>query len=455
METIEILTWSDISKIIAKLNPRLWQLLDEVKGVNNFHVIRATYSFGEDIVDKGNLIFNLNGKPLSWKSNALPKEIKKLLNYHWEAAPFGILVTNSIEFYINHHNNVLPFRLLQPGKTFGLLSIFNDPDFSYFITNLYSTKAGCRSLFMLPKITHELSSNKLTKKYGVTNHLNPKELSEHWQLFNEITQSPAFTTNWKAEIILFSHEFIANNIQTQQLRHGLLSSLWREVGFRVNEKTYNFVWSIFFDTLPLTLKNDTFIIQTVKHLILMAIGEAPGFVPEDSNLSGPITELTEVFLKDYRIRYHLPVFMRLNHYDGQQPIYYSLYKSTFIYEAPERNGPKQTINDLIKIRSLLYSFMDYILKDNFGHSLKDTAFYKALSKIEFDFFHPDGKGMIENDIEQLVKEDPRFINLPYKGFSEYNLTFPVHSVFFRGCVRIRPKKPSKIAIPPQGRGWML
>ncbi len=455
MSTIEIVTWKDVNKCISEVNPRLGGLINDIKGVDKFHVIRATYPFGEDMIDKGEFFFNLNGQRIPLESDKLPKTIKKLLDYHWEATPFGILTKNSIEFYINRANQILPSRLLLPGKTFSLLSIFENPDFSYFVGGLYSTKAGCRSLLMLPKITHELSSARLTKKYGITRHLLPKTFSDHWHLFNEIVHSRAFKTSWEAEIHFFSKDFLAPVIETLNFRHGLLYSVWQDTGYQRNvSMTYNFIWSLFFDTLPISLRNDAFIIQTVKHLILIALAEVPGFVPEDSNISGPITELMDVFLNDYKIRFHLPVFMRLQHYDGQKPAYYSLYKSTFIYEPQERGSNKQTINDLIKIRSVLYSFLDFILGNRFEHSIKNTAFFKSLANIEFDFYHPDGNGEINNNITEMVEADPRFTNLPHPGISKYGLAFPIHSNFFRGCVRIRPKKLSSTPLLACGRGWM-
>jgi hypothetical protein len=442
MSTVEILTWADVRDKIAAVNPWLWEIISDIKGVNKYHIIRATYPFGDDVIYKGNFFFNINGQSVPWESNKISRNIKKLLDYSWKTTPFGVVTNNSVESHIHHSNHILPFRLLLPGKTFSLSNIF-DKESSYFITGLYSTKAGCRSMLMLAKITHALSSARLTKKYGVTRHLLPKELSDHWLLFNEIAHSPTFKTKWEAEITLFSHEFINPIRETLNARHELLSGIWREIAFQRNEKTYNFIWSIFFDTLPLSLKNDTFIIQTVKHLILIAIQQAPGFVPEDSNLSGPITELIDVFLNCYKIRFHLPVFMRLEHFDGKNPVYYSLYKSTFIYEAPERKATKQTINELIKIRSVLFSFRDYILNNKFEHSLKDTSLYKILSEVDFDFYHPDGTGDIKNSIEELVKADKRFTNLPYDDISKYGLAFPIHSMFFHGCVKVGPKHRSR------------
>lgn len=440
MGNIEILTWADVRDKIAAVNPQLAELIDTIKGVNKYQVVRATYPFGDDIIYKGNFFFNIDGRSVAYEEDAVPDAVKKILNYSWRANPFGMVTKNSIESHINHAQHILPFRLLLPGKTFSLYTIFDDPNHSFLITGLYSTKSGCRSLLMLPKITHALSSARLTKKYGVTKYLLPKDLSDQWDLFNEIAHSPEFNTAWESEIILFSYEFINPIRETLEFRYKLLSGVWQEMAFLRNEKSYNFIWSIFFDTLPLSLKNDTFIIQTVKHLILMAMAQAPGFIPEDSNLSGPISELIDVFLNCYKIRFHLPVFMRLGNYDGVNPVYYSLYKSTFIYEAPERKVAKQTVNELLKIRSMLFSFIDYILNNRFEHSLEDTVLYKTLAEVEFHFYHPDGEGEIRTNVEELLNTDKRFTNLPYPNIADYDLQFPIHSIFFHGCVRIRPKR---------------
>jgi hypothetical protein len=435
---LEILQWKDVKKKVQAVNPRVAKDMNSIKGVDNFKVVRATYQFGDDIIDKGQFKLNVNGKNVVHDNRLVPNEIQEILDYNWRAIPFGIVTKGSTESYIDHLTNILPFRLMPPGTTFSVVSVFDTQQFSNTVAELRSTKAGCRSLIMLPKISHAESNQRLQAKYQVKKeNLCPKNLADQWYLLRDLAISKCFETNWEAELILFSKEFISQKPDTLELRYDLLHRVWQMESFRRNQVTHDFIWSMFLKHLPSPLKNDAYIIETVKHLVLIAMQEVPGYIPACDDTAGPITDFTQAFLKCYRIRYHYPIFMRLEHYDGINPIYYSLHRHTFFSDVPEKPSMKQTINQLVKIREVLFLFIEYILKNKFEHPLDKTLLYQTLLNTEFDFFHPKGSGIINHKIKSIARDDKRFLLLG-SGINK-GLEFPEYSIFFHGCIRIRPK----------------
>lgn len=442
-KTLQIVSWKEIKHKIFHLNPLLCREFDKFRGINKFKVILAKYPFADEILVKGKFRLHIDGENISYKNHLISDHLKNLLDYHWRTLPFGMVTHNTIESHIDHSTHIMPFMLLRPGKTFALLSMFDKHEYSNLISGLYSTTSGCRSLILLPKICHQQSNERLTKHYLIEKHLSPQNLSEHWLLLKELSQSTHFHTNWYSEVIFFSKEFIDAIEKTPTLSFMLLQNVWEAMSFNRNLVTHDFIWSIFLQDLPLSLKHDPLIIETVKHLILIAMKEVPGYAPADSNLPGPISDFTRAFLDIYKLRFHLPIFMQLEHYNGSDAIYYTLQKHTFFHEIPEQAKSRQTINDLIKIKSVLLQFRDYILKNKFEHSLEKTILYKTMKDTEFDFFHPKADQELISNIGSIAKDDKRFYKLPYKGKVKEDLSFPTGALFFHGCIRIRPKNDSK------------
>ena len=441
--SLTIYEWKDIKKRIELVNQPLVEKFDELNGVNNYKVIISKYKFGQDIIKKGLFHLNLDGINLPYSSDTIKKEVKNLLQYHWRTIPFGMVLNNSIESHVNHSTHIIPFMLLPPGQTFALLSMFDPHTYSNLIPGLYSTKAGCRSLILLNKLTHTESNNRLSKKFKIGKHVSPKTLADQWFLLKELADSSEFKTDWNAEVIFFTKDFVNNIHKNRTVAYELLYNVWEALSFRRNEVTHDFIWSIFLQELPLSLKHDSLIIESVKHIILLAMREVPGYIPACTNQAGPLLEFLDALLHIYKIRFNYPVFMQLDNYNNKDPIYYSLHRPTFFHELPDKSTSRQTINELIKIKRVFLLYKDYILNNKFEHSLERTLLYKTLVDTEFEFYHPKGDDGINTDILSMINEDKRFIQSPYSQDFKDDLSFPEHSIFFNGCIRIRPIKRNK------------
>jgi len=438
--TLDIVNWRQVRSQLNQLCPEITALIDTLPNHNELQFVRARFPWGAAVEDGDQLWFYYNNEPINYCDKNFPAEIKALLNYNWQGIPVGIMTHNTLEWHINLNDHIIPIGIVKPGTIFSLYSIF-DPEHATHVTHkAYSSTAGSRSLMTLPKISHTGYNERLSRVYGVTDHLCPKTLSQHWPLFKDIVDSKAFHSNWYCEMLLFTKDFIAQLAQHCELRYALLNRIWNYTAFSRNYAMYDFAWATFTEKLPNSIRNTPFIIETAKHVVKLALREVPGFVPVTDDVPGPVSKLTQAYLEVYRIRYYLPIFMAAEIFDGKNPVYYSLHRHTFFHPLPNRANASRTIDELKVIKRSVESFCEAVLNHKLPFKMDDTLLYQTLKEVEFEFFHPQGTGKINTDIDAIAKEDRRFSKIVDGLNPTKDQEFPSRSVFFNGCIRVRPKR---------------
>ena len=445
---IETVKWGDISTQFRALFPDLVDHFDRILKKTSPCFYRARYPFGEEIVTRGKLRVPFKGAIHDIDSEALPQSIQTDLNYVSNALPICAVIKGIVESHITLPNHVIPLRILKPGSLFSLTSLLQAEHISHRIDYAYTFTSGTRSLLILPKISHEQYNERLARVYGINpDYLCPKTFFDQWPLLKALTASPEFQTVWETEVIIFTKELYDLIQKDPTLKLLFLTRLFHTNAFAQNQIMYDLVWSIFSENLKNSVKNTPFVVETVKHLIKLAMSEVPGYSPACSDTEGPVRELMDIFLNTYRIRYYLPTLMELTYYNKHDPIYYSLQKHTFLHHIPTKSNANRTIDEMVTIKSLIESFKKQVLDNKFPISLKNTLLFKTLQEVEFEFYHPQGPKALRTDITSIAADDTRF-GYPFESQkSEKNLGFPKHSLFFNGCVRIRPssKKPIRRA----------
>lgn len=442
-ETVTIKTWKEVKQKIISLNPSIGKEIDSIPGVDDFKIIQAQYPFGAPIERRGLFHLNFDGDIINYKNSAIPHEIRDLLDYDWLGMPFGIVTHNTFESHFDMPSHVIPFRLLQPGFTFSLLSIFDKKGATNNIVGAQSATAGCRSLITLPSIAHFQYNERLAKKFHLDEILCPKSLADQWRLFTSVANAKSFRSQWHTELVFFEKRFVEALETQHKLKADLLSYVWYATGYARHSDLYDLTFSSFTeDCLTLSTKNSDAVIETVKHVLKIGLKVACGFTPSTTEMAGPISGLTKALLDVYRIRFYLPLFMQIGNYDGNKPIYYSLQRHTFVHTIPQKSASNnKTIKELGEIKRIIDQYKDYILNHKSPFSLKSTALYKMLKDVEFDFFHPQGESEgLNPDIQSICDEDKRFMKLINKFPIDKDLKFPEKSIFFNGCIRLRPAR---------------
>lgn len=463
LHDIEILKWDDISSQFQILFPDVSEHFNRILKKNTPYFYRARYPFGTEIVIKGKLQVPFNGQMHDLDSSALPASIQSDLNYTSGSPPICALLKGFIESHLDLPSHLIPLRILTPGSLFSLTNLFESERVSHRIDYAYSSTSGARSLLILPKISHEQYNERIARSYQINpDYLCPKTFFDQWPLFKDLANAPEFKSSWHSEVIIFTKEWFNLIQKDPQLKVLFLTRLLHANAFPQNQVMYDLAWSIFADNLKSSVKNTPFVIETVKHLIKLAMSEVPGYAPSCSEAQAPIKELMDIFLNVYRIRYYLPTFMELSYYNKHEPIYYSLQKHTFLSHIPKKSNANRTIDELLTIKDLIESFKMHVLENRSPISLKNTILFKTLEEVEFDFYHPQGTKSLRSDIHSLINDDHRF-EYPFETNKiDKNLVFPKHSLFFNGCIRIRPSatKPVRRAsmkdfLTPSGAHFRL
>ena len=443
---IDLVHWQDVKVQVTTLNPELAALIENVPGINTIKFIMAKFPYGTSLLHHKVSFWDLEKNPLFQGKSAVTKDLSKLLDFSWQITPPGIVLENTMELYINMKSHTIPLRVIKPGELLALHTFFEHEAVCNIIENAYSLMAGSRSLFLLPKISHKLYNQRLCNRYGINKHLVPKSFFEHFDLFNEICQSDRFKSHWGVSELLFTKDFVDHLSKVPQLKDELVQHYMRNNVFARNQELYDLVWSVFVQSLPLGVRNTPFIVQTAKHLVKLVLRVVPGYVPVTDNMCGPMTELTRVFLNVYNIRYYLPIFMTPALYDGVNPVYYSLHKHTYFYPMDKKSNVSRTINELSIIQSVMAQFKDFIYQEKSPFPLKGSSLYRRLKLVDFEFFHPHAGEGINQDIDDLVAEDPRFMALIDKFNVKKNLRFPDRSMFFNGCIKLKPIKATQVKV---------
>ena len=449
LKDIELVKWSQVASQFQNSFPDLSDAFDRLFKKANAQVAVARYPFGTHPVSAGTLQVPYGGQLHAVDSAELPEKIRLELDY--PTLPLCAVTEGTLESYIDLPNHLIPLRLVKPGAFFAINSVFNKEAITHMVDRAYSYVSGSRSLLILAKISHEQYNERLARNYSVDKDvLCPKTFSSQWNLFRELACAPEFKSDWATELVFFPRSTVKLIEEDPDTKYLLLDRLWKRSAFLQNQTLYDLVWSIFFEKLSTSIKNAPSILETVKHIIRLCMSEAPGYAPVMAEDQAPIKEFIDIFLNVYRIRYYLPAFMEIGYYNQVDPIYYSLQKHTFFCNIPERGGASRTIDEMLAVKRLILSFKQQVLENKFPFSLENTVLYKTLQEVEFDFYHPQGTtGELETDVEKMVAEDPRFMGLLKDVPYDASLSFPIHSLFFNGCIRIRPvgKKAAEGAKP--------
>src|SRR5690349_11490610 len=129
------------------------------------------------------------------------QKIRSDLSY--SPIPLSLLLNKNSEVFLQEAERTIPLNIIKPGQLFGTFEtldfIFNKPS-----SALWNVSAGARSVFMLPKINESFSIKRLRNHYHLSLDTQLKYLTQHWQIFKEISHVPTFSSPWQSEVLFFT-----------------------------------------------------------------------------------------------------------------------------------------------------------------------------------------------------------------------------------------------------------
>lgn len=435
--TIDELYWQDVREDVAKVNPELTKVIDNMDPGKEYTLFRARYPYGEIILDEGKFLLPLsNGNVVSIHDPLIPKNTRAKLDYN-RSNPAGIMLQNSAELFMRVNEHVIPFAMLRPGKIFGLWRAL-DPKLSYHQEHVWSLCSGARSLLMMPKISDAISHRRLQREYGVR-HARPKNLYDQWQLFTELANKPHFPQPWHNEVLFFSKTWFEEKDDDAWIRfhHFLLRQAWYGAYFWRNQ----FIWDFTFSRAQANrnLKPNPYLADTAKHLLAIGEGPAPGFRVAVDDSAAPISSLQQIYLDSYQLKNYAPLFMHLEHFDMyncEHPVYYSLQFPTTIEFSPKSRRLSSAMEELREIRHVMRSVQAEIVGDK--GKLGDTPMYELATVVDYSYYHSDKDQYDEIESTTLLPENDLSMQAQLAKFP--GRTFAETSPFVRGCVRVSNNK---------------
>lgn len=440
--------WKEVKEEFKKVDPGLFDIIEDWKPSEDYKLFKVSYRYGDPIIDKGLFhVPNDAGQVLPLNSGRFPQELKDALSY--SHVPLGLLTKNGQEVFIENAERVISVAFFQPGVLLGLWeSLKSDRTFS--TRGVLNVSAGARSLFILPKVAEAGSYERLRKFYGVRLPM-PRRLTDHGPIFTQIARHRDFHEEWRHEVIFFSGKWLERdekNIHWLKFHHYLLEKAWNLSSYNRNTIAFDWIWQQFAESLTEKgLKPNTYLMDTLKQLVLVGVGAVPGFRPthqswkkfsveKDVSVAGPVEGLQRVYLEDYGLKSYVPTMMMPHHFskdDDCQAIYYSLQVPTLLDSVPKARSQQSLMTELRELKTLVEHFLEDALDGLL--KIEGTPVEWLVNNVSFDFFHSDQDGYDEILSSNLLsEEDPSF--LKYYD-TDKNRKFPETCSFVRGCVRLK------------------
>lgn len=412
---LEMLDWSDVREAVQKVNPRLVNIIDNLKLSPQHKLIKATYAFGDLIVKEGHLCLPI-------------QESKLYTQLNYSPIPLSLLLNKSSEVFVQNHDSALPLNRLQPGNFFGTFEAVN------FMmhkpaASIWHVSAGARSIFMLPKISDLSGIKRLRAHYPIAHNLHLRSLSDHWSLFRQITQKPLFDFDWKSEVLFFPKVWLINKSPAWYPFYNLMwEAMWNQAQYAMTDFNFRNEWQSCLTIIDQKrLKPSPYIMDTVKHLLHIIRGVATFFSPTaNSEISVPLSELQHAFTDIYRLEHYQPTIMSPALFNIDEPSigYYSLAFPALISGAhPVKSASFMPDLKMIKL------IMDYLSENSPALS--------PLAQTLLGYFH-SAKDKFQDVLlsTEIPNRDLDFIQ-EYDKFPDRR--FCAASPFWRGCIQIRSK----------------
>lgn len=305
----EIISWQEAIPQLEQINPKLSVLIKNLELNNNHKFIKVKYNFGEEIFKNGVLNIPINDqlKPIS--AQEVPTSIKDALKYHH--IPLGVSINKILEGYLKNKNGVIiPHSIYNPGGLIGTITNLSKKEF-ISDEKYWSLTAGNRSLYLLPKISDDRSYNRLKKEFNF-DIPKPTGLTHQHQIFKCISESAISQDYWQAEVYFFSEEwFNESNSSYLDFQLYLYQEAWERTKAQRQTQYFHYEISNILDDSY--LKPNPYVLDILYYLHNITEGDRAGFFITNTDRSGPIKLLQDVFVDVYKLN-KIPIFIEANYF---------------------------------------------------------------------------------------------------------------------------------------------
>jgi len=431
----KIVYWEEVRESLHQVNKPLAELIDVISPDKHYPLIKARYQYGDLVVKNGTTYLpavDRHPSLLPITDPCFKKTLKDHLTY--STIPLFLNLHKANEVYMNAHQRTVPLNLFYPGN---LLGLFESLDLLYGRESAaaWSVSSGARHIFMLPKLNEQSGFKKLRIAYDIDPQQQPRFLTDHGLLFQAISRHKNFTQPWHNEILFFTQPWLLcakKDPAWINFKEYLIGQAWHQAQFAISKIGFNLTWEHFAQAIAARhLKPIPYLVDQIKHVLLIALGRWPGFKTADTtDLVAPIQGLQRAIVEVYDLKKYLPTCLHISSLerDHEQPLYYSLSLPTLLEGLAHRNPESSTIMiDTRNIKQLMDTLLPAI--SQCSHSE-----IERLRSTRFEYFHvesdPYGEIVPSHTLPTL---DPQLLTLQTQFPDRL---FCSTSQFWRGCLRI-------------------
>ena len=284
---------------------------------------------------------------------------------------------------------------------------------------------------MVPKITDQLSHNRMQRAFGLSELHPPHNLFNQGKIFADIARAPFLNCQWRAQVLIFGRGWF-DQAQTPKMRSFydiLLQQAWRYTKNSRNHMFFEIIWQFLAQAQAQTrLKPNVYVLETVKHLINISTGSTMAFGPlqdRDERIA-PIHSIQQAYLEEYNLKHYIPTIIGPAYLRANSQVYYSFLVPTLLSLSPNYNF-RNTLEDERNIKNLLEHFFKEFAEH---YASCGDLFGKG---IQFEFFHFDADPLhgihASRDLPNFNSKFGEFAPDPQRIFCE-------NGPFIRSCVQI-------------------
>ena len=410
----ETTSWSEVKRLVEKLNPSLFQIIENDPDLIPSELNILTYNYGSQIGDESFFYYPNSQKSLT--------------------TPFCMVFENNFEMYMELDAKTFPWKIYKPGQIFPYTKFLKN-NYLYEPSDILKMTAGIRNSFLLMnKFSDKKRHSWLQKKYNFTCSV-PKTFDEQFIVFKKISDS--INSSWKAKLLTFPKAWEEKAYKSPMFVNYLNSIANNDHIFKRNILLYDHI----LNTINLNHKitNNSFIKEVIRYLFFIACGDQPAYLPTSDEANAPINIIREAYIEVFKSE-EIPIFMvphKLLPFESDETVYYSLNKSDFLFK------PNQ-ISNLNKLSYDIKSAFEKTCEEiHLSGIASNTIFHKCTSNININTIHRlNINSSSEKNQDNSFFYKDYFLTEEAKKYA--NLGLPLNSLFLSGCFSISYKKNDKV-----------
>ena len=415
--------WQDIREVVAKLNSKLCEVIDDIAPKSP--VILASYPYGTVISDE--------------KYFYVPDEQGNLIQRNNDEFPYMILIDKNVETYVSLSEKQIPSYVHTPGTLAPVTYEINKNGMVLRPEAIYTIVAGVRNVSIMSLYGYSENYAELQRHFSIHRNVDPKNPQHHYTVIKSITDQ--MKNDWYCKMLIFSNDWmrlLRDDPNWNKLKMYILEEAIRFTSARRN--SFYLEHAIFDITQRYRIKIKPFSIEMIKYTFDITTGTAPGLRPSTDETSLPLAVVTKALTKIFKST-TTPIIIEPHTYrqqDYNTPIYNPLF--TFNFSMHDTKSFRPTLF----MKEIMQNLPIY-LEEFTQHVLTASTFYGALhSRLKLKYYSVFGAST-DSDIcnietpDQLLSDDLRFKAL-FDDFGKVaTLGFPVKSAFSKALTSITVK----------------